>query len=166
MLQKILVITAFFAGLAAFSPAQAQQQAPLWNCHITGNVSGGSIGFIVGFKAVSGPGWITCQSATSQVQIPVQLGFYGAGLAFDLSYVKSMEVHSANIGVAGTPEALIGRYSLGANIGATLISRGINADAAFVVSKPGASFALGLIGEEAYGLGVRALGRYFEVRAR
>lgn len=166
MIQKLLVAATLVAGLLAMHPAQAQEQAPFWTCTVYGNVSGGSIGFVVGFKALSGPGVITCQSSTDTIEIPVQLGFYGAGFAFDLSYVRNMEVLSANIGVAGSPEALIGRYSLGANIGATIINKGINADAAFVVSRPGVSFALGLIGEEAYGLGVRALGRYFEIRAQ
>ena len=166
MLQKIIAVTAFFAALVAFDPARAQQQAPLWNCAISGTVSGGSVGFIVGFKAVSGPGWITCSSPSDTVTIPVQLGFYGAGVAFDLSYIRSMEVVSTNIGLAGDPYALIGRYNLGANLGATLIGAGVGVDAGFAVSRPGASFTLGLIGEEAYGLGVRALGRYFEIRPR
>lgn len=166
MLQKLLSISAFLAALAAFHPANAQVQTPIWSCTISGEVSGGSIGFIVGLKAVSGPGWLDCASATHRVRVPVELGFYGAGLAFDLSYIRSMQVLSADIGVAGEPEALIGRYSVGVNIGATLIAAGINADAAFVVSRPGASFTVGLIGEEAYGLGVRVLGRVFEIRPR
>lgn len=166
MIQKLLAISMFFAALAAFNPAKAQNQSPVWTCNISGNVSGGSIGFIVGIKAVSGPGWLECRSLTHSVKVPVEIGFFGAGLAVDLSYIRSMRVVSADIGVAGDPESLIGRYSVGANIGATLIAIGVNADAAFVVSRPGASFTLGLIGEEAYGLGVRILGRVFEIRPR
>jgi hypothetical protein len=138
-----------------------------WECRLDGNVSGVKLGFIFGGQFLQGYGQIDCieiNNPTNHVVEPVKLTVAGGGIGFDFTIVRSVRLISAGIGNVVGPESFLGSFKVGATAGATLINQGINADAAVKITKNnGFGLELGLIGEDALGLGARLHGLVFIV---
>lgn len=174
----------FFAALAIvlmaapFAHARSNDGAPnssqdsgvtgvAYTCTLTGDISGASIGVILGGEYISGPGMVTCRNGDEIRTLPVRMRLIGFGPAFDLSVIRSIHIVSANIGVVGGPEALLTNYSLGASAGVTLVNAGVAFDAAAKVSgEGGVSFELGFQGRDVIGLGAHLYGMGFSIEAR
>ena len=163
---------ALTVALAAFSaPQQSQAQVlDTWECQLDGNVSGVKLGFIFGGQFLRGDGEISCvelNNPDNQVFLPVTLTIAGGGLGFDFTIVRSVRVLSAGIGNVAGPASFTGSFKVAASAGVTLLDQGINADAALkLTANNGAGLEVGLIGEDAVGLGARLHGLIFTVEPR
>lgn len=169
MKKWILMFTMSVAGIGfarADVPFEEQKAAPAWSCKLTGDVSGIGLDIIVGFEHLKGTGVIRCTSANGQrVKRNVSLHMIGAGVGLGFSQVRRLHLVTANIGVARGPDGMVGRYSLGASAGVTLINAGVDFDAAVSAAKTGGlSFDLGLKGKDAVGLHVKLHGMALEIR--
>jgi hypothetical protein len=141
-----------------------------WNCQLDGEISGAKLGFIFGGQYLAGDGLVRCvatNDADNTVVVPVKMKLLGGGWGFDFTIVNSVEVVSAGIGNLSGPEAFLGSFKVGATAGATLINQGINVDAAIRLSRRNSvGIELGLIGEDAIGLGVRLHGLVFVIQPK
>lgn len=146
-------------------PSLGAQAAPAWACKMQGDVSGFGLDIIVGFEHLKGTGVIRCTSANGQHATKnVALHLIGAGVGLGFSKVESLHLVTANIGVANGAEGMIGKYSIGASAGVTLINAGVDFDAAVSAAKTGGlSFDLGLKGKDAVGLHVKLHGMALEI---
>lgn len=149
---SLLSVAALGLSVSA-SAAQNSVNAPLWSCNLQGEMSGKTIGLIIGVQVLEGEGLVTCTSIDgAYAEMPVKLEVFGLGLGLGFNEVDRVEVLSAGIGLVA-PQGMIGKYSVGASAGATLIEAGITADAAIFVSKRGGlGFEIGLQGQKARGL--------------
>lgn len=159
----------FLLGLF-FISTPSQAGVDTWQCRLEGNIKGAKLGFGLGGQYLGGKGVVRCVDGNdfqNVVVVPVKMKLIGGGWGFDFTIVKSVQVVSAGIGNLSGPEAFFGSFKVGATAGATLIDQGINADAAIRLSKNNSfGLELGLIGEDALGLGVRLHGLVFLVQPR
>jgi hypothetical protein len=137
-----------------------------YSCRLDGNISGASIGVIIGGQFISGPGLITCRTGSEVRTLPVRMRLIGFGPAIDFTIIKAMHVQSAGFEVVGGPENLVRSYNVGATAGATLINAGIGFNVAIRVSNSGLGFELALQSPEVVGLGARLYGMVFDIQPR
>lgn len=136
-------------------------------CHMGGEIKGFKIGFVFGAQYLGGRGMITCIDKQRRTfNMPVKIRFLGAGLGFDLTYVRQAQLISGGIGHVRSPMDLTGSFSVGKSAGVTLIKRGFNIQSAISVKKHGhgLAFELGFQGEKAYGLGARIHGTVMTIK--
>ena len=152
-MKKLMTSALVVLGFAFAGMAQADTQGPAWVCNIDGEMSGTSVGLIVGFQELKGTGMISCKSAFGErVEQPVILRMTGLGLGLGFADIKSVKIFTAAIGVTSGPEALLGKFKVGLSTGATLAEVGADADLALALSNEGVGFEVGVTGRKAQGL--------------
>jgi hypothetical protein len=164
------IVLFIFLSFLGVNLNQAHASVDTWNCQLNGEISGIKLGFVFGGQYLGGEGVIYCVESTNpqnEVRIPVKMKLVGGGWGFDFTLVESVRVVSAGVGNLSGPESFFGSFNVGATAGLTLINQGINADAAIRLSK-NRSFGLelGLMGEDAIGLGVRLHGLVFVIKPK
>lgn len=170
LLSILSAIPCYGAARPALPAWRAQQEKSLhaYVCRFEGELRGLRLGFGVGAQYLGGRGVISCIAPATgrHVHLPVKYRLLGAGLGYDLAWVRSVKITSAGFGVVASPFDLTGQFSLGASSGLTFVSRGINVQSAVSVKKKarGISFELGFQGERAIGLGARLHGMILWVK--
>lgn len=163
-MKHLLLALVTLTGFAAAPQAHALDN---WECQLEGEVSGLKLGFIFGGQFLQGEGLITCVETSfpeNNVELPVKLTIAGGGLGFDFTIVRGVRVLTAGIGNVVGPESFLGSFKVGASAGATLINQGFSVDAALkLTANNGGGFELGLVGEDAIGLGARLHGLVFAI---
>jgi hypothetical protein len=174
-MKKLLLLTLTFGFLGISNIARADQQEdaafwanPQYSCSLRGQISGASIGIVLGGEVISGPGVITCRNSRGVVRrMPITLKLIGGGAAFDFTIIKSIKVFSNGISTVNGPEDLVRSYAIGASAGATLGRAGVDFDAAAKVSSQGGlSFELGFQGRDVIGLGAHLNAMAFSIEPR
>ncbi len=169
LLSLVLLITTP-AAAAPVPEWRAPQEKSLhaYICHFEGNLRGLRLGFGISAQYLGGRGRISCIAPATgrHIHLPVKYRLLGAGVGYDLTWVRSVKVTSAGVGAVSSPFDLTGQFSVGASSGANLVSRGIQIQSAISVKKKahGISFELGFQGEKAYGLGARLHGMVLTVK--
>jgi len=161
-------------ALPLFAGNVLEARADTWKCEMRGEMSGVKLGFLFGGQVIKGDGNIHCeveQTGGAQVRtvaFPVRISIVGGGIGFDFTVVHQMEIFTAGIGGIRNPQDLLGQFSVSASAGITLIDQGRNVDAAISVKHRarGLGFEVGMIGEDAIGLGARVHGLVFLVEPR
>lgn len=162
-----------FAPVAIAAPlpdwrAEKEKSLHAYVCRFEGELRGLRLGFGVGAQYLGGRGVISCIAPATgrHVHLPVKYRLLGAGLGYDLAWVRRVKITSAGFGVVASPFDLTGQFSVGASSGVTFVSRGINVQSAVSVKKKarGISFELGFQGERAIGLGARLHGMLLWVK--
>lgn len=154
----LIVTTAVTATVSQASDSTHRQGPSTNHCYIDGSVKGMGLSFVFGGQIIAGEGVITCTDSNQQLveQVPVRIQFMSAGLGFDFSVIREIQVHSAALRLSNGAADLVGSFSVGATAGATLLDQGIDFDTAIQIRRePGLSLALALKGKSAVGLGVR-----------
>lgn len=108
---KMLALMLTLALSSTFAHA-GEIQAPLWDCTLTFKAKGGGFHLLIGKFQLTGPGRIVCADVAGNVEeIPVIVKMGGAPVALKLA-VGRMKVAgiATGIGIAGSPEALLGDY--------------------------------------------------------
>ncbi len=164
------LITAISLVMATYLPAasasdQTTTVGPLWACSITGNLSGYSFSPVISIQYLSGTGYLSCSTVNNErIDVPISMKLRGLGLGLGFSKIRNVVISTASIGVANSPDALIGSYSVGASAGGTLFAAGVSFDTALNVKRDGGlSFDIGLTGLDAKGLELKLQGMVFEV---
>ena len=155
---------AFLAiALCVLSPSAF---AETWRCEIGGDMAGVKLGFFFGGQVIRGEGEISCSTEGGrESRVPVRLAILGGGVGFDFTIVRQVRIVSEGVGGLRGPADLLGAFSVAASAGTTLIHQGHNVDAAISVKGKGRGlgFEVGMIGEDAVGLGARVHGLAFLV---
>ncbi len=156
-------------GLVLLIPAQAR--ADSYVCKLSGSVNGVALGFVIDGEFIAGHGVFTCVDreggrAPRTIRVPVRLALAGAGLGFDFTIIRSVNLITDGIGEIRDPQDLMGEFSVGASTGVTLINRGYNINSAISVKHRarGIGFEIGFSGERAVGLGARVNGFVLKVK--
>ena len=136
-----------------------------YTCDLDGHIGGASLGFGLSAQVLSGKGVLRCRdnSTGEYSRRNVKLSLVGAGVGFDFTVVRSLRLHAAGIETARGLDDFDHSFSVGAIAGATVLSDGLSAQSALRVSNEGLGFELGLMGQEAVGLGVRLQGMVFSI---
>jgi hypothetical protein len=159
-------------ALVLFLFAAAPAKADGWSCQLVGEMSGVKLGFIFGGQVIRGDGEVRCTSSQGSeslgVSVPVRLSLVGGGIGFDFTIVRHVGVISAAIGEVLNPRDMLGQFSVATSAGVTLINQGHNVDSSFTVQHKArdVGFEVGLIGEDAVGLGARLHGLVFVIEPR
>lgn len=142
-------------------------KGPLYTCHLSGSMSGGSIAIIVGGQYIHGMGNIICTNNFShkRMRLPVKLKLIGAGVGFELSQIKNLRLFTAGLGV-NNPNFFNQSFAIGATTGASLVRAGFEFDTAVRLSKNGVGFELGIQGREVLGLGAHLYAMTFQISPR
>lgn len=111
-MKKLSAIIALLSVMAFTQMAQAEVQAPVWNCTLNFDVQGGGIKFLVGHFKLQGPGQINCMDIRGNVEnIPVHVTLGGTPISLSAGIGKlRLSGIAAGIGLAGVPEDLLGSY--------------------------------------------------------
>lgn len=157
MRKLMMLLTLTAASLISFGANATTANVATYECYLEGEVKGIGVSFIFGGQIIDGDGYIHCTASNGLYQeTPVRLTFVSGGVGFDFSIIQSMTVRSNTVQLTGGPEDMIGSFSVGATAGATLITQGIDFDAAVKVTNgSGLGLELALIGKDVIGLGVR-----------
>lgn len=154
---------AILAAALLFTPSAF---AETWRCELGGDMAGVKLGFFFGGQVIRGEGEISCRTEGGRAaRVPVRLAILGGGVGFDFTVVRHVRVVSEGVGGVRAPSELLGSFSVAASAGTTLIDQGHNVDAAISVKSKGKGlgFEVGLLGEDAVGLGARVHGLAFLV---
>lgn len=155
---------AFLAAVLLLSPPAF---ADSWRCQLGGDMSGVRLGFFFGGQVIRGQGEVSCVAKNGRTaRVPVRLAVFGGGAGFDFTVVRQVRVVSESVGGLRAPSDLLGSFSVAASAGATLIDQGHAVDAAISLEGKGGrslGFEVGLVGEDAIGLGARVHGLGFLV---
>lgn len=179
MIRRISMAIAGLVTVLGFSAAHAQYDEPVsdvqpmvagsaYNCRLEGNIKGGSIAIGIGGQVLKGNGEITCRNnTTGEVLVqPVKLRLAGAGIGFEISRIKSVQVVTAGIAV-NDPRYFFDNFSVGAEAGASLARQGISFDAAIrLAGESGLGFDVGFQGREILGLGAHLYAMAFRITPR
>lgn len=128
-MKKMNLFAALLVLAFGSSFAKAEVQEPLWNCAMTFEAKGGGFHLLVGKFELTGPGRIVCSDIagnTEEIPVIVKLGGSPLALKFAVGKMKVAGL-ATGIGIAGSPENLLGGYvvvgvqgALGAGAGAQL----------------------------------------------
>ncbi len=154
------LLTGFLISL----PAMAQTTSG-YDCSLDGTIHGASIGFVISGEVLSGVGTLSCRDLDTgrMKHKDVKMKLVGAGVGFDFTVIRALRLHAAGVQAARGFDDFKRSFDVGANAGVTVLSDGVNVDTALQVNKNGFGFTLGLIGEDAIGLGVRLQGMVFTI---
>jgi hypothetical protein len=169
---KLLLFLALIFSLpcTALANPKAPHEAPLhgYVCRLEGELKGLRLGFGLSAQFLGGRGTISCIAPGSgrHYHLPVKYRLLGAGPGFDLTWIRSVKITSAGLGLVSSPYHLMGQFAVGAASGITFVKRGIQVQSAISVKKKarGIAFELGLLGERAVGLGARLHGTVLWVK--
>lgn len=165
-IKKLSLLALPLALLMAFTPS-AEAAPTGYECYLDGTAKGLSISIGFGAQVIRGDGVVTCTSDEGTFTKPVKLGFYSAGIGFELAYIKSLRVRSSKIRIYDGPESFIGEYDIGATAGVTLINQGLDFDAAIeVTADDGFGFEVAMIGKDVVGLGAKLHGMVFAIKEK
>jgi hypothetical protein len=170
LLAILSAIPCYGAGSQALPDWRVEKEKSLhaYVCRFEGELRGLRLGFGVGAQYLGGRGVISCIAPATgrHVHLPVKYRLLGAGLGYDLAWVRSVKITSAGFGAVASPFDLTGQFSVGASSGVTFVNRGINVQSAVSVKKKarGISFELGFQGEKAVGVGARLHGMVLWVK--
>ena len=161
------------SSLIGISSAQATTQVSdtarfAYTCQLRGHIHGNSVAVIVGGEYLSGTGYLTCDNAVTgkRSRIPIAMSLVGAGIGFDFTVIRSVQIFSAGFGI-DNPRAFMGEFGIGATAGAELGRAGLAFDLAFEVkNRAGLDVEVGLQGQNAAGLGAHLYGMTFKVARR
>lgn len=165
-LKKLSLAAVLLSAIGLVGTAEAAPTA--YSCYLDGSAKGLSISIGFGAQVIRGDGVVTCTSSEGETFTkPVKLGFYSAGIGFELAYIKSMRVRSSKIRIYDGPESFIGEYDIGATAGITLINQGLDFDAAVeVTADDGFGFEVAMIGKDVIGLGAKLHGMVFAIKEK
>jgi hypothetical protein len=127
--KKMKNLNVLFAALAlVFSAqtAQAQVEAPVWNCSLTFDVAGGGLRLLVGQFKLEGPGEIVCADIAGNVEnlpVYVTIGAAPVSFSFGIGYMQVAGL-ATGVGIAGQPTDLLGTYVVGSVRGALVVGAG------------------------------------------
>ncbi len=143
----------------------ASQAAGGYTCSLDGSIHGASIGFVISGQVLGGDGRLTCRNENNGRidERDVRLHLVGGGVGFDFTVVKSVRIHAVSIETGRGIDDVRGSFNVGAIAGAQILTDGVSVDTSLKLSRDGLGFDLGLIGEDAVGLGVRLQGMVFSV---
>lgn len=162
---KKLMMTAVMVMMAQV--AQAKEVGPAWTCQIKGKMTGHSLGFGISGSKLEGTGVISCISLNGvTTEVPVKMKIEGIGLGIGYTEFGEVEVATANIGLAASPESLSGSFAMGPSAGVTLIEAGLDVGIAVRLNQAGGlSFELALLGKQGQGLEAKLQLQTFSLEA-
>ncbi len=163
---KNLIIT--LATVFAASSAMAVD-GPLWSCDLNAKLTGKEVGLVLATKYLKGPGTLSCTTVdgSRETNIPVNVKIKGLGLGVGYSVTEEIDMIAIGVGLVKNPMVLADKYGLGLSAGATLISKGVEADVAFAASgRGGLGFEFGLIGKDAKGFSASVQIQNMHITAR
>lgn len=164
-MKKLMMATVMMMGLSGL--AGAGEVGPAWTCQIKGKMSGHSLGFGLSGSQLEGQGVISCVSLNGvATEVPVKMKIEGIGLGIGYTEYGEVEVATANIGLASSPEALSGSFAMGPSAGFTLIEAGLDVGIAVRLNQAGGlSFELALLGKQGQGLEAKLQLQTFSLEA-
>ncbi len=160
-MKKMNLFAALMVLALGSSFAKADVQEPLWNCAMTFEAEGGGIQLLVGHFELEGPGRIVCTDIagnTEEIPVNVRLGGTPLALKFAVGKMKVAGL-ATGIGIAGSPEALLGGYVVGGVQGAV----GVGAGAQLALHAAERAITLNAAVQAVGGLGLNVGFDYFEV---
>ncbi len=134
-------------------------------CRLDGTLRGLAISVGIGGQVLMGRGVITCGDESNLTTQNVRLRIFAGGLGVDVTYIHRLHIAArgieSNLGLTG----VYGGYRIGHSVGMTLIHNGVRADSFVNLQREDGSmnFDVGLMGEDAYGLGVRLHGQVLHI---
>lgn len=153
------------SGQAMATSKHGVNEGPTSTCNIVGEIRGISAGFVFGGQYLGGKGVVTCTNGSGvTTSMPIDLTLVSAGWSFDFTLVRSVKVVAVGVSVTNGPMDFVRSYNIGATAGATLLSAGVDFDAAIKLNDGHLGFEVGLKGKKAYGLGVRLHGMIFYIQ--
>ena len=127
-------INLLFAALAfvfvagGTQAAQAEVQAPLWNCALTFDIQGGGLKVLVGHYKLEGYGQVSCTDIvgnTEQIPVYVRMGGKPLSLGVGIGSLRLIGLASG-IGISGSPSDLLGGYLVAGARGSLILGGGLD----------------------------------------
>jgi hypothetical protein len=106
--------------------AQADVQAPVWNCSVAFDVHGGGLKLLIGSFVLAGNGQVTCVDVAGNIeQFPVRVTMGGTPISLSAGIGGMRLVGLATgVGIAGQPTDILGEYLVGGIRGSFVIGAG------------------------------------------
>jgi hypothetical protein len=124
-MKNLSLVLSAFALVLGSSFAQAEVTAPLWTCNLGFQAEGSGIRFIIGNFELSGPGQISCVDVAGNTEVIPVFVRMGAkpSLSVAIGHLKVVGL-ATGIGLAASPEELLGGYLVAGVRGALGVGAG------------------------------------------